>query len=35
VTYVSNIYKYYVAYTLAVQETQEKEKLKAATGGQR
>jgi len=33
VTYVSNIYKYYVAYTLSVQEVREKEKAKAATGG--
>lgn len=33
VTYVSNIYKYYVAYTLSVQEQREKEKAKAATGG--
>ena len=33
VTYVSNIYKYYVAYTLSVQEMKEKEKAKAATGG--
>ncbi len=35
VTYVSNIYKYYIAYTLTMQEIQEKEKVKAATGGQR
>ena len=35
VTYVSNIYKYYVAYSLTMEELQEKEKLKAATGGQR
>jgi membrane-bound lytic murein transglycosylase MltF len=35
VTYVANIYKYYVAYTLTMQELQEKSKAKAATGGQR
>ena len=37
VTYVSNIYKYYVAYTLTMEEIpeKEKEKLKAATSGQR
>ena len=35
VTYVSNIYKYYVAYTLTMEEIQEKAKVKAATGGQR
>ena len=35
VTYVSNIYKYYVAYTLTMEEIQEKAKAKAATGGQR
>jgi membrane-bound lytic murein transglycosylase MltF len=29
VTYVSNIYKYYVAYTLVVQELQEKQKAKS------
>jgi membrane-bound lytic murein transglycosylase MltF len=34
-TYVSNIYKYYIAYTLTMEEMQEREKLKAATGGQR
>jgi membrane-bound lytic murein transglycosylase MltF len=34
-TYVSNIYKYYVAYSLTMQELQEKQKVKAgATGGQ-
>jgi len=32
VTYVANIYKYYVAYTLTMQELQEKEKAKAAAG---
>jgi membrane-bound lytic murein transglycosylase MltF len=31
-TYVSNIYKYYVAYTLTVQEIKEKEKVVGATG---
>jgi membrane-bound lytic murein transglycosylase MltF len=31
-TYVSNIYKYYVAYTLTVQEMKEKEKVVGATG---
>jgi membrane-bound lytic murein transglycosylase MltF len=35
VTYVSNIYKYYIAYTLTMEEIQEKAKVKAATGGQR
>jgi membrane-bound lytic murein transglycosylase MltF len=30
VTYVSNIYKYYIAYTLVAQETAEKERAKAA-----
>jgi membrane-bound lytic murein transglycosylase MltF len=35
VTYVSNIYKYYIAYKLTMDELQEKEKLKAATGGKR
>ena len=30
-TYVSNIYKYYVAYTLTVQEMKEKEKAVGAT----
>jgi len=35
VTYVSNIYKYYVAYSLTMEELQEKEKVKAATGGKR
>jgi membrane-bound lytic murein transglycosylase MltF len=35
VTYVSNIYKYYIAYTLTMEEIQEKDKLKAATGGKR
>jgi membrane-bound lytic murein transglycosylase MltF len=34
-TYVSNIYKYYIAYSLTMEELQEKEKLKAATGGGR
>jgi outer membrane biogenesis lipoprotein LolB len=29
--YVSNIYKYYIAYKLAVEEIQEKEKIKKAT----
>ena len=33
VTYVSNIYKYYVAYTLTVQELDEKAKAKATVGG--
>ena len=32
VTYVSNIYKYYVAYTLTMQEIKEKEKVVGATG---
>jgi membrane-bound lytic murein transglycosylase MltF len=31
-TYVSNIYKYYVAYTLAMQEMMEKEKVVGAAG---
>ena len=35
VTYVSNIYKYYVAYTLVQQEEAEKAKTKAAVGGGR
>jgi membrane-bound lytic murein transglycosylase MltF len=34
VTYVSNIYKYYIAYTLTMEELRERERLKAATGGQ-
>ena len=34
-TYVSNIYKYYIAYSLTMEELQEKKQLKAATGGQR
>jgi membrane-bound lytic murein transglycosylase MltF len=33
VTYVSNIYKYYVAYTLSVEQAREREKAKAETGG--
>jgi len=32
VTYVSNIYKYYVAYTLTMQEQKERQKAKAAAG---
>ncbi len=35
VTYVSNIYKYYIAYTLVQQEEAEKAKTKAAVGGGR
>jgi membrane-bound lytic murein transglycosylase MltF len=33
VTYVSNIYKYYVAYTLAMEEVAEKAKAKSEVGG--
>ena len=32
VTYVSNIYKYYVAYTLTLEEMAEKAKAKSAVG---
>ena len=32
VTYVSNIYKYYVVYTLTMQEQKERQKAKAAAG---
>ena len=32
VTYVSNIYKYYIAYTLVIQEMDDREKSKAAGG---
>jgi membrane-bound lytic murein transglycosylase MltF len=33
ITYVSNIYKYYVAYKLTVEQAQEKKKARAAAGG--
>jgi hypothetical protein len=34
VTYVDNIYKYYVAYKLTLQERKEKEKGKAGTAAE-
>ena len=33
VIYVGNVYKYYVAYKMAAERAQEKERAKAATGG--
>jgi hypothetical protein len=32
VTYVGNIYKYYVSYKLAVEEAERRQKAKASTG---
>jgi hypothetical protein len=33
VTYVSNIYKYYIAYKLAQEQSQEKQKARSAVSG--
>ena len=35
VTYVSNIFKYYIAYKLAVEETERKAAVRSAVGGRK